>query len=95
MTNRLRIPCKEQYAYIEVDFEGTSDEAIVEYTRLTKMIIEPGIDSREFNLFLDTYLTTGEPPEDGVNIWERMSTSQKITINEVKKAFKRIKSKSC
>lgn len=36
--NTLRIPTKEQYAYVEVQYDGTPDEAIVEYRRLTEII---------------------------------------------------------
>lgn len=38
MNHTLRIPTKEQYAYIEVAFEGTPDEALVEYRRLTDLV---------------------------------------------------------
>jgi len=36
--NILRIPTKEQYAYIEVQFEGSADEALEEYRRLTDLV---------------------------------------------------------
>ena len=87
----LRIPCREQYAYIEVEFEGTSDEAVAEYERLTRMVAEEGLPTKEWNRFLDDYLSTRKPPHDGLEMWEKMSTSQKYIINEIKKTFKRLK----
>jgi len=38
MTHHLRIPTKEQYAYIEVEFSGTPEEAFAEYQRLTDLV---------------------------------------------------------
>ena len=33
----LRIPCPEQYAFIEVKFTGTPEEIVEEYRNLTKL----------------------------------------------------------
>ena len=38
MLHTLRIPTKEQYAYIEVQYEGTSEQAYAEYLRLTGLV---------------------------------------------------------
>lgn len=38
----IRIPL-DQYAYIETDFKGTSDEALVEYKRLVNLFKTPSV----------------------------------------------------
>lgn len=38
MTHTLRIPAKEQYAYYEFQVEGTPEEAMTEYRRLTDLV---------------------------------------------------------
>lgn len=38
MKHHLRVPTKEQYAYIESEFEGTPEEAVAEYRRLTDLV---------------------------------------------------------
>lgn len=38
MKHVLRIPTQEQYAYVESEFEGTVEEALAEYTRITNLV---------------------------------------------------------
>lgn len=38
MKHHLRVPTKEQYAYIESEFDGTLEEAVAEYRRLTALV---------------------------------------------------------
>lgn len=38
MIHTLRIPAKEQYAFYEFQFEGTVEEAMAEYKRITDLV---------------------------------------------------------
>ncbi len=81
----------EQYGFISVDIEGTAEEAFAAYEEVKRgLLAGAGIPHREFCSFLDSYLKTGKPPEDGLEVWERMDTRQRDIVNEVKKCLKRI-----
>ena len=86
--SKLRIPTSDQYAYIEVDFEGTPEDTISAYYEFTKLVKPAeGLSAKDFNQALDRYLT--EPTGD-TDTYLKMSKFQKDVIQEVKKAFKRI-----
>lgn len=38
MKHLLRVPTQEQYAYIEAEYEGSPEEAVAEYKRLTQLV---------------------------------------------------------
>jgi hypothetical protein len=89
MTHELRIPTTEQYAYINVQFEGTAEEAFDEYQRLTKLVKGgAGLERKEFIRILDEYLTTKQLTGDP-GMLEQMSEDQRLVINEIKKSFAR------
>jgi Fe-S cluster biosynthesis and repair protein YggX len=94
MKNIIRVPTV-QYGYIETEFEGTADEAIVEHNRLVlthKLSAEAkGLVIKDWNKTLDRYLTSNVISSDA---WEEMDTSQKYIINEIKKSIKRTTSTS-
>jgi hypothetical protein len=53
----IRIPLPEPFAYLNVPFEGTADEAWTEFQRL--MVLTKGgtgLEPKEFNRVLDRYL---------------------------------------
>lgn len=90
-----RIPT-EQYAFVNVQQvfnKNPSPEEVKEYYEALKEAFRPvveggGATAKEFNAFLDGYLSSGKPGE--MEVWERMSMTQKIVINECKKSLKRI-----
>lgn len=87
---KIRIPTT-QYGYLEVDFEGTSDEAIDEHNRLLKVYAGgEGIESKEFDAWLDKYLVS---QKGELEIYQKMSIEQQAVIQILKRSFARIKSK--
>lgn len=87
--NILRIPTADPYAYIEVQFDGTADEAFEEYKRLTSLVKGgAGLERKDFIKVLDEYLTTktlsGDP-----GVLAEMSDDQLLVIQEIKKSFAR------
>lgn len=93
MRHILRIPTSQQYAYIEVEFEGTSEEALDLYDELTRKVKNgAGIDKKLFNELFDEYVITGTA-KNGAEVWEQMSEFQQSVFRELKKSFTRIKSK--
>lgn len=91
--NILRIPTADPYAYMEVQHEGTADEAFAEYKRLTALVKGgAGLERKDFIRVLDEYLSTktlsGDP-----GVLAEMSDDQQLVIQEVKKAYARINSK--
>lgn len=91
MKHILRIPTTEQYAYVEAEFEGTSEDAVEAYRRLTDLVRGgAGITDKEFNDFLDVYLETGSIP-NGADIYARMDLSQQATVQCIKRSINRRK----
>lgn len=88
---KIRIP-KEQFAFIEVEAEGTLEEINEVYKQMSLAPITDGfgLEDKEWRSCLDGYLNSGEMES---NCYERMSLNQKMVIQEIKKSFKRIKSK--
>lgn len=84
----------EQYGFISVEVEGIAEDATEAYRGLQEAW-KPrqdgtGVPLKEFNSFLDSFLNTSHAPDGGLEVWERMSTQQKVIVNEVKKALRRI-----
>lgn len=92
MKATLRLPTKDQYAYIELETEVMSaDDAVVAYNDAMRLLKpSEGLPAKEFNAFLDKYLTenTGD-----LETYNRMNQQQKDVIQEIKKSFKRLKTK--
>ena len=81
----------EQFGFISIELEGTAEEAVQAYKELAQTYKGgAGISSKEFNDFLDVYVSTGHPPEGGLQVWEQMDEKQKHVVNELKKLFKRL-----
>ena len=94
MKAQLRIPTAEAYAYIEVSVEGTEEEVIKQYHRLTNAVRGGfGLDDKQFNACLDEYLTTNNI-KNGTELYAEMSLSQQSVFQEVKKAMARLKNKN-
>jgi hypothetical protein len=87
----LRIPTADPYAYIEVQFDGTPDEAFDEYKRLTALVKGgAGLERKDFIAILDDYLKTGQMTGDP-GILSEMSDDQQLVISEIRKSFGRNK----
>lgn len=83
----LRIPTV-QYGYMDVEFEGTPEEAIQEHNRILALYNGGfGLETKEFNKALDTYLRDGTGETE---VYLQMSTDQQRVFQEIKKSFKRI-----
>jgi len=86
--SQLRIPTEEQFAFIEVAFEGTPQETVDAYRELTDMVQSKyGLEAKDWRAALDKYLTTNKLL---ASEYEGMSNHQKAVVQELKKAFKRI-----
>lgn len=84
----LRIPTKESYAYIEVECEGTDDEIVSQYRKMTVAVTGGfGLEEKEWNRILDNYLWgTGDMRPDE---YEGMSPAQQEVIQLIKRSRKR------
>ena len=92
MKIKLHIPT-EEYGFVEIESEADSiQEAIETYSasKTLKNASGEGLDHKEWITALDRYLSTetGETAQ-----YVRMSDSQKLVIQEIKKAIKRIAAK--
>lgn len=98
MKAHIRIPTNEQYAYIELETEvnGSRDavelynEAMGHFKPSVGVTTTTGLVSTLFNPILDRYLNGESMTSEE---YESMDSSQQRVIQEIKKAFKRIKSK--
>lgn len=92
MKATLRIPTKEQYAFIEIESEiESAEEAVIAYREINNLIQGgTGLVDKDFNRVIDQYLTEEKIITED---YLAMSVEQKKIIQEIKKSFKRIKSK--
>lgn len=91
MITKLRIPTQDQFAFLEIEFEGTADEAYREYRRVSAIVQGgEGLPDKEFNEVLDIYLTTKQIP-NGADLYEKMNPSQQAMIQTIKRSFARTK----
>lgn len=89
LKSTIRIPTA-QYAYFEVEYEGTEDEIIETHNRLLKKYNGGfGLDEPLFQKCLDEYLTKNTL-KNGTELYAQMSVDQQQLFQELKKAFKRI-----
>ena len=85
----IRVPTKDQYAFIEAELAGTPADALEEYNELKRLTqVEGGIEDKRWREILDGYLTTGKM-QDGGDFYEELSAAQKWLVQEVKKSFAR------
>jgi hypothetical protein len=99
MKTTYHIPT-EQYGFIEVEvdkIEETTQEALKTAVEGYKRISEAynggfGLEPKEFNRVYDSFLTNGEIVGDP-GIIEQMDLGQQRSINDLKKAVKRVEAK--
>lgn len=92
MKTTIRIPTKEQYAFIELEVDETPERVVEiynEYTALVNQTDVGGLDPKSWRESLDRYLKQGDMEADK---YDGMSKAQKYVIQEIKKAFKRLES---
>ena len=93
-TTTLRIPTADQYAYLEVQFVGTPEEAFDEYKRLTALVKAEdvaGLPPAEWRELIDAYLTGAK--YDYESIIGKLNKAQSFALNEVKKSRVRTNNK--
>lgn len=85
MKAKIRIPTHE-YAFIEVDIDGTEDEIVATHDRIMNMCRErTGLTQKEWAKFRNDYINKGEIDNEK---WELLSKAQKFVINEIKLALR-------
>lgn len=90
----LRIPTKEQYAFVELALENAQPEEAKElYDQWTYSFNNDGagLPTKEWNYVLDGYVKDMSMTAE---TYERMSYVQKLVIQELKKCFSRLKPKN-
>lgn len=82
----------EQFGYISLEIEGEAEDAVSAYKALQRAWNSggAGLPQKDWTRFLDSYLGTGKPPEDGMSLWEDMNDFQRAVVNECKKTIKRL-----
>lgn len=87
---KIRIPTT-QYGFLELDFEGTSEDAIAEHNRVIKMFKGGnGIEPKAFDEFLDKYLSDNT---GNLETYQSMDSEQQAVIQTIKRSLKRIKAR--
>ena len=100
MIHKIRLATKE-YCFIEFDFEGDREDAILEHDRLVRLYrrtqeefptdIE-GLTDKDFNAVVDKCLKNGNV-EMTSEVYELMNRDQVFVVQTLKRAYKRIKAK--
>ena len=91
LIHELRVPTADMYAYMNIQFRGTADEAFTEHQRLMSMVKGgAGLERKDFIKVLDEYLSTKQLSGDP-GIIEQMSPDQQLVISEIRRSFTRIK----
>jgi hypothetical protein len=88
MITKLRIPTQDQFAFLEIEFEGAADEAYAEYRRVSAIVAGgEGLEPKEWNRVIDNYLwgTKDMKPEE----YEQMNPNQQSFVQQVKLSRKR------
>lgn len=83
----IRIPTKD-YAYIEAEVEGTSEQLVAQHDELYRVAHGGfGLDTKAWNALLDKYLKKGGMEADS---FAELSKEQAWMIHELDKANARI-----
>lgn len=92
MKATLRIPTYEQYAYIEVEAEGTAEEILHQYQEVTLLVKGgTGLPDKDFSAVLDRYLWGDGHME--ADEYATMNLDQQSIIQVIKRSRKRVQSK--
>ena len=90
LIHQLRVPTPDPFAFIEFQFEGTPEQAIDEYRRLTTAVKDnAGIPVKEFEEIIDL-MVAREPIQGDPGIIENFNSAQKWGYDLVRKSMNRV-----
>lgn len=93
MKTTLRIPCKEQYAYVEVELNEESSETIKKvYDELTSVMKEISSPELVFCEYLVNLMDSNMQKWGTVEEYNSMNENQKKAIQSIKRYYKRLQS---
>lgn len=88
----LRIPTAEQYAFVEVQIDGTAEQIQDAYYELTRSFKpKEGIPEKDFNEFLENQALNNS--KNHIETYNLMSEIQKTIVQTNKRLFARLKAK--
>lgn len=84
-----------QYEFLELDFEGTPEEAIEETIKIKKLYDikqgdEPGLSEKDFQKVVDRYLTSETLQMEDI---ENLNRIQKYWLDVTRRSLSRIKNR--
>lgn len=88
---KIRIATKE-YCFVEVNAEDTPEGIFELHGKLQNIHFPRGIEEKEMNTVIDAMLLN-KGVTGGIEIYERMSQSQKYATQTLKRALKRLEAK--
>lgn len=88
---KIRLATK-QYCFVEVKITDTLPNILKASDELEELHFPRGIPDKDLNMVVDKMLL-GQAVEGGVELYERMSTSQRFATQTLKRALKRLKAK--
>lgn len=90
MKTTLRLPTRDQYAFIEIEADlPTVEDSISAYYEAMKLLKpKEGIDEKTMNIFIDNMLLGNG--KNSVEIYQEMSQAQKDMVQILKRGLKRI-----
>lgn len=89
LNTKIRIPTA-QYAYVEVDFEGTPDEIKQKHDELLAIMSNHPIADDAFNAYLVRVVNSDITEWEDINYYEALSRPQKDVIQALKRFGKRL-----
>ena len=91
MKHTLRVATDDPYCFIEAEYEGTPEEAVMAYQRLRHNATGgQGLGAKEFATIVHEYVTTGVIV-NGAEGYGDYSVGQKAFLNEIKKLVRKDK----
>lgn len=89
----LRIPTKEQYAYIEVETTGSPEQIKSEYDELTALMNNTiGVSEQSFSEYIINLMNSELTKWGDVDYYQSLSQPQKNIVQSIKRFYKRLQS---
>ncbi len=94
----LRIPTKDQYAFVEIVIENVANEFDPKNLKeiydkaISTFNSNGGVSETEFNNFLISWVNRDLAKVGDVNFYEKLSQNQKDVVQSLKRYYKRIES---
>ena len=87
----LRIPTKEQYAYVEIQVDSNIDEAMKIYNEaITKINKTSSISDFDFNNYLIKLVNSDLTEWGHTEFYQELNESQKMVVQSLKRFSKRL-----